>query len=347
MRSSIIRNLVPGIILSLLFSGCRQPVKTPAPVDHKILTIAFYNTENLFDTVDDPGKDDQEFLPDGKRQWSARRFEDKISGLARALQELGNNQLPGMIGLCEVENEKVVRDLVTHRYLSAGNYDIIHFDDRDTRGIDMALAYRPSVFRIISKKLVSVRNSHGGRMARGILYAEAEAANGEVFHVFVNHWPSRENDDGSREAARKDMAAALKQLAGELPGKNKNSNIIIMGDMNDEPADPSLSMVLGAVEPGQHGHAELVNLMYTGYEKGYGSYKFRGDWKMLDNIIVSSSLLDNSGYRVENDRGYVYSSRWMEYSNSKGETAPDRTYSGNKYTGGISDHFPVYFRLIR
>lgn len=342
MRNSLIILAVMG------FSGCQPRKKEPLRPDDHTLTFAFYNVENLYDIEDDPRTNDQEFLPKGLKRWDERKYSKKIGDLSLALKALGGKELPEIIGLCEVENKKVVEDLVAHPNLAEGNYQVVHFHDRDSRGIDQALAYRSDEFSLESSRLIAVRKSGGGMHARGILYVSGRSNNGEMFHIFVNHWPSRENDEVSREQGRKDMAAALRKLSDDIQCRQRDGHVVIMGDMNDEPDNASLRDVLGATPPGQAGRSGLVNLMFPAMEKGHGSYKFQGDWKMLDNLVVSESLLDSTGYRVENNRGYVFSMPWMEeFRNSAGEMSPDRTYAGDKYTGGTSDHFPVYFRLFR
>jgi hypothetical protein len=301
--------------------------------------------ENLYDTQDDPAINDQEFLPRGEKQWNFAKYIKKINDISRVIKELGGSELPGVIGLCEVENENVLISLVNHANLRGGQYKIVHFNDRDSRGIDLALIYRPDEFQLLSKELIVVKSSKGGTYARGILHVVGQSGTGEIFHIFVNHWPSRENNDAAKERGRLEMAGTLRRLSDELQIKNRNVHIIIMGDMNDEPENLSLSKILGAVQPGRHSPSGLVNLMYPAMSRGEGTVKFRNDWKMLDNLIVSESLLDNRGFRVEGNRGFVFSAEWMKFRTRKGQISPDRTYVGNKYTGGVSDHFPVYFRL--
>jgi len=339
---------ISGILWITIFLGCSFGSSGAASVpDSKRLTFVFYNVENLFDTQDDPAVNDREYLPGGEKHWNFKRYIKKINDISRVIKELGDSKLPEVIGLCEVENEMVLSSLVNHANLRGGHYKIVHFNDRDSRGIDLALIYRSDEFFLLSKVLIPVRSSKGGIYARGILYVTLRSGNGEIFHIYVNHWPSREDNDAAKERGRQEMARALRQLTDASRVKNKNANMVIMGDMNDEPGNMSLSGILGAVKPGSHARSGLVNLMFPAQSKGEGSVKFRNDWQMLDNLIVSESLLDNQGYRVEGNRGFVFSEEWMKFRTRKGQVSPDRTYVGNKYTGGVSDHFPVYFRLIR
>lgn len=331
----------------ILLVGCRGGHPAHPLPDDRTLSFVFYNVENLYDLIDDPQTNDEEYLPSGKKKWNEEKYRKKLADLSSVLVELGGDELPEIIGLCEVENRQVVQDLVDEPALQKGNYRVIHHHDRDRRGIDLALVYRPDEFTVESERLVPVRSAGKNSLMRGILSVKGRSNNGETFHIFVNHWPSRENDDSSRKEARKEMAVALRRLASPFTGQGSLTHVVIMGDMNDEPDDESLNQVLGAGRQGENSPAGLVNLMYPSMEHNHGSYKFRGDWKMLDNLIVSESLLDEEGYRVENNRGYVFSAPWMEFINRSGEVSPDRTYAGDRYTGGPSDHFPVYFRLIR
>jgi predicted extracellular nuclease len=335
---------IPTLVI-IVWSGlisCQRGEKYPLLSENNDFTFVFYNVENLYDTYDDPVTADQEFLPGSPKQWNSEKYRKKIGDISKVLKELGGMELPEVIGLCEVENGKVVRDLVTHKNLSLGNYKIVHYEDRDRRGIDLALIYRADKFTVLSQKLIPVRNSSGNAMARGILYVTGKPDNGEVFHIFINHWPSRVGNEASSGSGRNEMALALRKLTSPLIAKN--SNIVIMGDMNDEPDNISLRFDLGAQSPENKG--ELINLMFPAMRKGLGTYNFRGDWQMLDNIIVSRSLLDGIGLKVKDSRGEVFSRGWMVYTYRNGDFRPDRTYTGDKYTGGPSDHFPVFFRLV-
>ncbi len=206
-------------LMLLGFVGCRPDRKQVTAPDDRTLTFAFYNVENLYDTSDDSRTNDQEYLPGARKNWNEEKYQQKIEDLSLVLRKLGGDELPEVIGLCEVENKEVVEALVSHPNLSPGNYEVVHFHDRDSRGIDQALAYRPDEFTVETRELIPVRRRGGGTQARGILHVKGRSNNGEVFHVFVNHWPSRENDDRSREESRKDMASALRTDNGCPPDK--------------------------------------------------------------------------------------------------------------------------------
>lgn len=307
------------------------------------LTVAFYNTENLFDTQDDPHINDNEFLPDSEKKWDLARYQKKQSDLARVLSEIDTVALPALIGLCEIENRQVLNDLVANKYLQAGKYAIAQFESPDPRGIDVALLYRPSVFKISSSEAIPVGFADEPKWkTRDILHVSGKIGK-ETFHVFVNHWPSRIGGEEETEAKRMQVASILKSKVDEVLAQNPKANIVIMGDMNDEPLNKSLIETLGAKAPGSN--APLVNLMLPLDEQNLGTYFYRGNWNMLDNLVVSRSLINGKGCEVDGARGYIFRKKWMEFTSKKGETSPNRTYGGSNYYGGVSDHFPVYFVL--
>ncbi len=310
------------------------------------LTVAFYNVENLFDTKNTPGGNDAEFTPDGKNKWTEERYLKKLDDISKVLATINKNELPEIIGLCEIENREVLDDLVRTKLLSSGKYKIEQFESPDFRGIDCALLYRPDEFEVIKSLPIKVVFDDDLKFTtRDILYVKGETNNGEEFHIFVNHWPSRIGGLEQTEPKRVAVASLLKSKIDSVQNSNPNANILIMGDMNDEPSNKSINEVLQAQSP-EVENAAMVNLMYPIHKNKLGSYNYQGNWNMLDNIIVSSNLLDNKGFKCKEMQGFVFHEQWMEYEN-KGEMSPNRTYGGPNYYGGVSDHFPVYIQLQR
>jgi predicted extracellular nuclease len=311
------------------------------------LTIAFYNVENLFDTEDNPHKNDNEFLPGSKKKWTETRYIKKLENLAKVLSSINKNELPEIVGLCEVENKKVLTDLVNTKPLSDEDYKIVHYESPDFRGIDCALIYRPNEFKVLESFPVKVKfKDKPNYTTRDILYVKGKTKNREILHIFVNHWPSRIGGLAKSEPRRVTAATILKSKIDSILAESPKANIIVLGDMNDEPSNKSLAQILGAQKPGSQ-NGNLINLMYPIHENKKGSYNYRGNWNMLDNIVVSKSLLDEKGFRCTPENGFVFREDWMEYKNKKGQISPNRTYGGPNYYGGISDHFPVYFNLKR
>ncbi len=311
------------------------------------LTIAFYNVENLFDIENEPGKRDGEFTPDGSKKWTAERYQKKLDTLARVLSSINENELPEIIGLCEVENKKVVVDLANSGQLANGNYEVIHFESPDFRGIDCALIYRKDEFKVLKSFPVKIKfKDDKDYSTRDILYVKGKTRNREEFHIFINHWPSRIGGVAKTEPKRIEVATILRSKIDSIQETNSSAKIIVLGDMNDEPSNKSLVEILMAQKP-ETKNAELVNLMYPIHENNMGSYNYRGNWNMLDNIVVSTNLLDDKGFKCIDNKGFVFSKDWMEHKNRNGQISPSRTYGGPNYYGGISDHFPVYFTLQR
>ncbi|MFH0999431.1 MAG: endonuclease/exonuclease/phosphatase family protein [Bacteroidota bacterium] len=332
------------ILAGFLLFSCAENKK----VSDKNLTVVFYNVENLFDVVGDPSKPDGEFTPEGAKKWNQERYNKKIEDISKVLSSINPEDLPEIIGLCEIENRTVLNDLVKTSVLKPGNYKIVHYESPDFRGIDNTMLYRPDEFKVISSQPIRINFEDDPEYTtRDILYIKGKTTNNEIFHIFINHWPSRTSGEKESEPKRIFVASVLKAKVDSLIAAEENPNIIILGDMNDEPANISLLNTLGARDPAVEPTAVLQNLMFDVDNKNLGSYNFRGNWNMLDNIVVSKSLLDNKGFCCIEKQGFVFQQEWMEFKNNNGQITPNRTYGGPNYYGGISDHFPVYFLLKR
>lgn len=309
-------------------------------------TIMFYNVENLFDTIDTSNKIDEEFLPDAPKEWNTKRYYKKLDDLARVISSVDTMQLPVLLGVCEIENNIVLKDLIAQPPLNSVSYEFVWDDGPDRRGIDCALIYNPSVFEPVETESLTITDAGDEFfITRDILYVEG-IIDGEIFHVFVNHWPSRRGGEKESEPNRILVANVLKNRVNEIFKEDARANVIIMGDMNDEPSNMSLSDVLIALPNNKKPeNTQLVNLMYDEFSNDIGSYRYRGNWNMIDNIIVSGALINkDKGLKSPLKNGYVFHEPFMEYVNDRGEMSPNRTY-GRSYYGGISDHFPVYMIL--
>jgi len=314
------------------------------------LTVVFYNVENLFDTEDEPGKEDNDFTPGSELAWNQEKYEKKLNDIARVISTINPDELPEIVGLCEVENKKVLNDLVLTEQLKSGNYSFIHFDSPDERGIDAALIYRPVEFTPEEYKPIPVIFPFdSSETTRDILYIKGKTKDGEILYFFVNHWKSRSEGVQETEARRIYTAVALRKEIDLIMNKEPDAKIIIMGDLNDEPTNRSIHEMLQANNKRKNATSrELYNLMYDIHNNGNnGSYFYKGTWNMLDNLIISRSLLsDKSGYHTDYDGGKIFRQEWMLFKDQKyNESVPDRTYGGPQYYGGISDHFPIYVIL--
>ncbi len=312
------------------------------------LTVAFYNVENLFDTVDDDQKNDNEFLPESEKQWNKERYEKKLDSLAKAIASINIENLPALIGFCEIENRQVLQDLNNRTALQKVDYEIIHEETTDPRGIDQAIFFNPKYLTYINHRTLEVDAPDSpGRKMRHILYLKTLAINSDTLHFFVNHWSSRRGGELESEKKRIASAKVLKYYADSLLLQNPESKIIILGDMNDEPNNVSLYDTLGAKKNLKEAKTtKLVNLMYQYVDTDFGTYNFRGEWNVLDNVIVSEALLVGKGFTVINEKAHIHAPDFLIHKNQKnGEISPSKTYGGNKYFGGFSDHFPVFFEI--
>lgn len=334
------RKLVLMVVVAGMISGSCTSQKRML---HNEYTVLSYNVENLFDTSDDPKVPDEEFLPSAEKKWNEERYQKKLNDLAKVISGVNPQDAPEIVGLIEVENRAVLEDLISTQDLKKHKYGIIHEESPDFRGIDVALIYRPDAFSYLSHETLPVTFADDPEFkTRDILHVMGKIKN-QTVHVFVNHWPSRIGGDEKTEPKRILAANVLKKKVDEVMASDSKANVVIMGDMNDEPVNVSLQETLGAKSP--ETGAKLVNLMMPDDQKGEGTYFYSGNWNMLDNIVVSGEMITGKKVKIENNKGEIYRSEWMIFTNNKGAKTPNRTYVGDKYTGGVSDHFPVYFKM--
>lgn len=313
------------------------------------LTITFYNVENLYDTVDDPGVKDGDFTPSGALEWTEDRYQQKLDNIAEVLFATGSNgRPPAFIGLCEVENIGVLKDLVRRRGLSDTPFEIVHLDTRDVRGIDVAFLFNRNVFIQEGRRAINFEVLTGQEFgARDILHVWGNLQT-EIttrMHFFVNHWPSRHSGEDVSRFKRVAAAEALRSAVDEIFEKEPDSGIVIMGDFNDEPHDETLRSVLSA---GEHYHAEkvLINLGWKHKKRNAGTVNHEGDWYMFDSIIVSSNLLLDEPPYIKKRELYIYDEGDTVFREPRSNDGkPNRSYVGKRYKGGYSDHLAVYCRM--
>lgn len=312
--------------------------------------VMFYNVENLFDTQNDTLINDEEFLPEGKKHWNEHRFYQKLNNIYKVIIHCGQWDPPALIGLCEVENRYVLDKLVEDTPLKKFEYQVVHFESPDWRGIDVALLYRDFYFEPDTAYPISVRFPFDPESrTRDILYVKGVLAGQETIHLFVNHWPSRYGGYQATVPKRNHTANILKHAVDSIVSGDPLANILIMGDFNDGPHDESMAGHLGArVDSTNIGSEELFNLtaIYDRPGRG-GTLKYKENWDVFDQVIVSTSLLKKNPvpwvtrpgvqifrppYLFEEDEKYL-------------GKKPFRTYAGPYYLGGFSDHLPVFLDL--
>jgi len=314
---------------------------------HSMLLMS-YNVENLFDTLDDPHKVDNEFLPNSKKQWTGKRYHEKLNHLAQVISSVDEKKLPDLLSLVEVENQLVLEDLTKEKALKKAHYKIIHHESPDFRGIDVALLYNPKRFVVLSKQFYKVRIKDEPRFStREILYAKLIfKKTKDTLHIFVNHWPSRRGGQAKSEHKRFAAAQVLRHLTDSIFSADIRPRIMIMGDFNDEPLDKSLVDVLEAKPVDQAAYGHLFNLSLKGQTENDGTYYYwkTKRWNMLDQLIVSGEMLKaKKGLQMLNDQTMILRKDFFLYKNNDGVKSPAKTYGGKKYYGGYSDHLPIYF----
>lgn len=312
----------------------------------KSIAVGFYNCENFFDTVDDPQKDDDEFTPKGKFRYTNWVYKQKQRNIARVVQSMGEQNL-AMLGMAEVENKTVLNDLVHQKEISKKNYRYVWYSGNDPRGINVALLYDPSLFTVISSESIPVdlSGTTGKVQTRNILHV-CGTLQGDTVDVLVNHWPSRRGDEEQSSAKRSIAAGVAKQTVRQILERRPRARIIIMGDFNDNPADASITKVLGAgCEPGIIKDNSLVNPYCRMFGVGVGTEVYQHQWNTFDQIIVSGSLLKRPGNLLYIERAEIYKPEFLVDTYKGYEGEPHRSFKGTKWINGYSDHFPVMIYL--
>lgn len=308
--------------------------------------VVFYNVENLFDTRKDSLKADDDFTPRGKMYWTSERYQRKILHISGALLAAGEDTLPTIIGLAEVENRQVLFDLTRKTGLADGDYGIVHEESPDHRGIDVALLYRKGVFRELECKFFPVKLEKG-ETTRDILYCKGILEERDTIHFFVCHFPSMRGGEVRSEWKRVRAASVVKGKVDSIQFRCPKALVVIMGDMNGR-ANTRAQQVLGTRNADEREiiSSDLYNTGYYLLGKPRGSYRFRGEWQTLDHIIVSGTLLDGKqGMRATRRMGVLSSDFLMEEEKGTFGKRPKPTYRGPRYVGGYSDHLPVYIDL--
>lgn len=332
---------ISASLLSLTCLAGFSQTKTP-------VTVAFYNCENFFDTKDDPNKKDDEFLPESKLKWDDARFMNKLQKVAQVLDStVAGPGLPALVGLVEIENKEVLEELVSKSQFKDHSYGVLATDSPDERSIDCGLLYDKSVFKLVDFKEINATNPVlGDYKTRNVLFATLKATNGDVLYVFVNHWPSRREGEKESEPRRIYAAEQVRAKINELQKKDAKAKVIVMGDFNDHPDNNSILNTLKASDaPKEKG--DLYNAYQTLDREKQGTHYFDKEWRVLDQIIVSQGFIGaKKGYSFNPKNAHILRKDFVLFKNQKtGEERPNRTYSGEKYFGGYSDHLSVYIEL--
>ena len=317
----------------------------------KIHTVAFYNLENLFDTINDENKNDEASPIMEIRFNRGKIYREKVSNMANVISQIGfdvTKRPPSILGICEVENRMVVEDLISDEKLRKYNYGIVHYESPDDRGIDVGLIYNKDVFKVKNSNshdvFITGNNSSKRRNTRDQLVVSGYL-DGELMHFIVNHWPSRGADETKRIAA----AEVNNFIIDSLRSKYENPKIITMGDFNDDPFDKSIKKILGAKK---NINDVKKNDMYNPFEnilvnEGVGSNAYRDKWQLFDQIILSKPFLDKNYNDYQLYKAGVFNKSFLINKKGKFKGYPFRSFSYGTFTGGYSDHLPPYIYLLK
>jgi hypothetical protein len=316
---------------------------------YKTSCIGFYNLENLFDTLDTPNVNDEEFTPAGIKNWNTAKYATKIENMSQVIAEIGTERVPTgpvVLGLCELENVNVLQDLIASPRLKPLNYGIVHYDSPDKRGVDVALLYQKEAFKVVSSSshrlVVPNKTDFDTRdqlLVTGLL-------DGEKFHFIVNHWPSRWGGDAQSSYLREAAAGLSRSIIDSLLTDDPKAKIILMGDLNDNPDNKSVKEILHCnADAKKLEKDELFNATETLFTSGIGSLAYKGKWDLFDQHILSPYLVSkkNKGYRF--DSAKIFDKPFVLENEGKYAGYPKRSFIGNNFKGGYSDHLATYIFL--
>lgn len=311
-----------------------------------IFRMSFYNVENLFDTYDDSLSIDEEFLPEGAKFWTEKKYNNKLGRVSKAIVGIGGWQNIGLLALAEIENRKVLEDLTLRPELKKQGLKIIHKDSPDRRGIDVAILYDPKQITIKHKEFVEIKDSSNlSFKTRDMLYIKGSILEREEIHFFACHWPSRYGGQARSEPKRILAATILRAKVDSIQQTNPKAKIIIMGDFNDEWNNNSLKNYLEASqEQNPKNEKQLLNLT-SNLPSNFGSHKYQGEWAYLDQIIVNQGFLNDSTKNTLLNYGLMNLPFLLEEDSKYLGLRPKRTFIGYKYHGGFSDHLPIFLDI--
>jgi len=345
----------------VLLAACSQAVPDDAYV------IGFYNVENLFDTEHDPGKNDQAFTPEGENAWTPDKYEKKLANMASVIRAMyeQNGRWHTLLGLAEVENDRVLEDLVARPEIAEAGYKFVHVEGPDVRGIDCALLYRPDEFKVVETHVLPYDfNTTSGIVFEKTPAEQAEfktrdvlcvrgVLGGEVFAVYVCHWPSRTGGKGSDLRCR--AAEIVREDIFTLENRYADINIVVMGDMNDNPEDVCMTDYLRGRETiAEMKDGELFSPFLRMHKDGFGTEEYHGEWNIFDCIFVNGALTDvdaeGSLHILKSDDthyGYVFNPPFLTQQEGRYAGTPFRTFSGGQFINGYSDHYPTYIIISK
>lgn len=344
------------LLLALTASSCTARAQAPREGSRACpYKVMFYNLENLFDTKDDPDTDDGEFTPHSPKKWDEKRYKSKLANMARVIHDVAaiDASYPVVVGVAEVENRGVLRDLAAQPQIAGANYRIVHYESPDARGIDVAFLYRASRFELEGSCAVRTVVPTLPHFKTRDIVTMWGRIDGEPFYFMVAHWPSRLGGQQASEFKRMAAAEQMRRMADSVRAANPAVKIVAMGDFNDDPTDASIAEGLGAVgKIKQLRDGDLFNPFEAIFRSGDGTLAYNGAWNLFDNIVVSDNLARGSGSTLRLCRaagskhyGTIFRPAYLLQSSGAYRGQPLRTFAGNRFLDGYSDHLPVFIQI--
>lgn len=317
---------------------------------HNKAVIAFYNVENLFDTIDDPNKNDEQFLPDQDYHWNTERYNAKLKSLSRVISEIA--KLDGglvVLGVSEIENEQVLLDLVATELLKPYNLSVCHHESPDRRGVDVAFLYDASRFKILgTKAFPTIVPNNPDFITRDQWLMTGILDGIDTLDIVVNHWPSKSGGEQRSLPGRMAAGQLGRHIADSVLHSRPNAKFIYMGDLNDNPTSKCILKEMDTkTKPENLTQYDLYNPMWKLFRDGLGSYAYRDSWEMLDNIIISGGLVNARPGTYKFRSAHIFRKDFLFTKTGSYMNYPFRTFAGGNYQGGYSDHLPVYIVLAR
>jgi hypothetical protein len=351
MRNSII---LPVVLTAILFSiacSTKNTSKQSLPkVDVQVACVAFYNLENIFDTIDNPDVNDFEYTPAGPNKWGTMKYNAKLQRMSYAISQIGLDYSPvgaAVLGVCEVENKGVLEELVKQPDIRNRNYEVVLHEGPDRRGVDVGLIYNPALFVMTNSKSYRLVTADSTFRTRDQLMVSGYLLD-EKIHFIVNHWPSRVGGEERSRPKRNEAARLTKSIVDSLYRVEPKAKIVVMGDMNDDPKDESVAVILGAkknkedVKPG-----ELFNVFWRTHERGIGSLAYQDQWNLFDQIIISHELINKDKNKLYLWRSEVFNRPFLTQQEGQYKGTPLRTHAGGVWLNGYSDHYPTLIYLVK
>ena len=342
---------ITSFISALILCVSLNAQKLDKQKHYYLSAIGFWNVENLYDTLNDQWKNDEDFTPAGSNAWNGSRYWTKIDHMAEVISKMATDVTPdgvAVLGLCEIENKSVVEDLVKNKQIKSRNYQVVHIEGPDARGVDPSFIYNPNYFKVtksVSYHVPVVTDT--AHKTRDILVVSGNFY-GDNVTFLVNHWPSRRGGEMASRPNRNAAAKVARRITDSVIALNPNNKVVIMGDLNDDPTNVCVKDVIGTYgEYTKPEKGKYFNPMEKPFKDGTGTLAWQDSWNLFDQIILNEPWVNGNFNTWQYYNVSIFNKPFLrsDFGNFKGY--PFRTYSGSSYTGGYSDHFPVFILIAK